>query len=71
MSLVMMLDTLGFNANVFCYYILYRYRWEEKKIVYLQLDLEGILLQPTMWQLNRLSMCIFNHMTFLISYVNF
>ena len=37
MTLVMMSNTLGFNAHVFCYYILYRYRYrldnpEKKKI---------------------------------------
>ena len=31
----------------------------------------GILLQPTTWQVNRPSICIFTHMTFLISHMTF
>ena len=31
----------------------------------------GILLQPTTWQVNRLSTYIFSHVTFLINHVTF
>ena len=31
----------------------------------------GIFLQPTTWQVNRLSTCTFNHTTFLMSHVIF
>ena len=31
----------------------------------------GILLQFTIWQVNRSSTCTFSHMTFLMSYVTF
>ena len=44
--------------------------WEKKKLVS-PTRLEGILFQPIMWQVNRPSTYIFNHMIFLMSYVTF
>ncbi len=31
----------------------------------------GIFIQPTTWQVNKSSTCIFSHITFLMSHVTF